>query len=1326
MTGRKIDVEYAQALEQVLGYLNFSSGATDSLFLSNLNFLYEKIESNAPGEPPWRVLAELFRGKLSELKTNSPTFQQADQAAAVIGLVFENVLPAYLAFHQDQLFHQTDRTLFNPFFVGRVCEAVLAQAAPWNDVERIVRGSLSTLNDFIGYRPVAVLENQKIEPYPHEWVRPIPLYIRGVGVAVGPNRLVVETALKLLQETESGILRAACLGPENLDELAVDPRAYDFDHPVNKRPNYHFGLWDPHQIDGRGYYRRFIVQQVTLDSLMHRVENPPKGISQEEIIFEAASVLAGTILMASGISGSGPDSHDSDATLTSLLPIIAEYRDEFYIQLFDRMSGPHRERLEKEASQKRQPFGGARQHLNAQLARRRASQLEHVHLAAIFARMGYPKAAMKQANIVPVASARMRCKIDSLLIDGDAAIDHLELARGADMVVESVGLLKRSIECGAMIDPWNILGFDAHFSLFPALENSIHDHRADELIDLVEQIFGYYSRLWSEAAAVDDQKLCERIRAQFKELADWWRQFASHEVSSVEASDSLDIYRAAEHVASALNLWHKGGAASGDVGFWAPHAEMFDSGAAYALVVEALLERRDFVAAMALLIHWLGQAQRVALENGERSIHQLLECWLVRLQATSDDAKETSLSRAKGWQLAKKMFDYLEANAESYWQVPSFELGPTRSGAAQDPFAEEGEEDDGNGVYGAAYEDVVYRDSTDDGIDGQLFETGSLSDDELEYESRRIGDRLAFLSTMARLWTLVATGPFVVYNKSDADDDEIDFEQVFQHWIADAARNHRNLLGLLDAVAAHPIPVPSSDHDSMVEYDRRRVAKESLLDRIVATCVETSGALRHLLAAATAYPITAGEAFQMPQRSEDELQVVRICACMLRGDLNGVSLHWPDLLEALAEHPLLYVPLAKGGDPRKIVATRVRQHSIQDLLAWLPRLGMLTETRQLLDTSRKMERDHPVGLGAVTEFDELFKIGYKSIVQCLVTSAETWHGDIKGKKRKDESTANLIECLENATESLLVSWLAHSRTLRLSVLEKVKDKDSWENLVEFIKSYGKELFTQKFFNLGNLRAILHQGVDVWLAQSEEESYDESFSRLLEDLDGELPRDDAIEHLTLVLEAIVENYGEYRDYNSTTTQSDRGELLYTLLDFLRLRTDYDRVSWNLKPVVWAHEILVRRGHNGAAKSWRRTLTERIKEEANKYLTRLARLQKKYAMSMPTVADRMGERFVRPMHIDRIRALVEPAIRGAGGEEPPNEFTLLEQETELLTREPTGVGLDVPTWLIAIEDEVEDVRGPSRIIGSAMQSEIIPQINITFEDARRQIDEWSSRD
>ena len=66
------------------------------------------------------------------------------------------------------------------------------------------------------------------------------------------------------------------------------------------------------------------------------------------------------------------------------------------------------------------------------------------------------------------------------------------------------------------------------------------------------------------------------------------------------------------------------------------------------------------------------------------------------------------------------------------------------------------------------------------------------------------------------------------------------------------------------------------------------------------------------------------------------------------------------------------------------------------------------------------------------------------------------------------------------TESLQPQWGSHSHTLRLSVLEKVAVEKDWQELVAFIERYGHDLFTQTFFGFGNLRAILHQGVDAWL------------------------------------------------------------------------------------------------------------------------------------------------------------------------------------------------------------------------------------------------------
>ena len=76
----------------------------------------------------------------------------------------------------------------------------------------------------------------------------------------------------------------------------------------------------------------------------------------------------------------------------------------------------------------------------------------------------------------------------------------------------------------------------------------------------------YYHRIHPvEAAAVDNKELCKKVSRQFKETAGWWQKYAAHEVSSVEAVDPFIVYRAAEGVAQALNVWHKGGAATGDI-----------------------------------------------------------------------------------------------------------------------------------------------------------------------------------------------------------------------------------------------------------------------------------------------------------------------------------------------------------------------------------------------------------------------------------------------------------------------------------------------------------------------------------------------------------------------------------------------------------------------------------------------------------------------------------------------------------------------------------------------------------------------------------------
>jgi hypothetical protein len=188
------------------------------------------------------------------------------------------------------------------------------------------------------------------------------------------------------------------------------------------------------------------------------------------------------------------------------------------------------------------------------------------------------------------------------------------------------------------------------------------------------------------------------------------------------------------------------------------------------------------------------------------------------------------------------------------------------------------------------------------------------------------------------------------------------------------------------------------------------------------------------------------------------------------------------------------------------------------------------------------------------------------------------------------------------------------------------------------------------------------------------------------------------------------------------------MLYTLLDFPRLRASYDRVAWNLLPVVLAHEVLVRGGHDAAADAWRAAVGERTASIADDHLKKFTRLNRKYGMRLPSIADRLGERFVRPLLVDRLCALIEPAMDEAPGGLQPSEaaggeetsFARLEAGIEEFTREVSGAGFDVPAWLEALEQEVD------RALANGPEEEELPdpelpvmQVRLSREEVQREV-------
>ncbi len=1294
MVERFDELEKWVSLPSLLGYVNYSTGRPDVRFQKGFNDAHGWLEKH--GETtPWLRLPAILRQVLHRLHQEGvAAYQDIQQADHILQWLPDYLLPAYRSHHQDLLGHRLDAELFQPFFLVRAIEALLSQGGPWSDRERIVRGALDQLNDFVGYRPIPVLENRpKGELYPHERHRPVPIYLRGAGVAFGPYHDIVEETFHILRETEPLILEEAYLELEHMDEWCVDMRAYDHLHPVNRRPNYLFGEWDPHHLDSQGRYRRFVSRQVIFEALADRLGSSPPEWAKERL-FEAAAVLAGTVLMASSIAGRGPGTFDSTVNLGSLVPRIARLRDAFYKHLLARQSGDRMNRLKEEEAKYRQPFGAARQHLNHFMASARAYQLQQRRLTLLYASLGAPVSGLDIHLPITAPAARFQTELQSQLTLAHHDVDRGQLEAASTRLPICEQLLQRGIHCGAIVDPWSILGFQAQFPLFQTVEDSVHDQRIDELVQFMEMYFGLHARILSEAAATGQSAIVQQVLPQLRRRADWWDQFAAYEVSGITRVRGADHFHSAQQVSVALDRWHQRGEAPADLAFWRQQVADFEDAKSFALVVDALLRKHDYHAAMGLLMTWLSRAEEVPLEQGDFSFHGLALRWLISLLY---DFRQKDAS-AWPWPLIQRFFAQLEANAEEYWQVPRL------SGLGVSPKSEEKPD-----VFAAAYEDVTYRDSTDDGEEGSLAEGGSkpaFGEFPLEDEDDRLSSRLRFLATVARLWQIIARQT----DRIPRDDANLD---IVKGWWTTAHHRRDQLKRFMEELRQYNIPTPSGHYDSLVEFDRRRQLLERALEGTLAACLDLELALRVL------------RGLMDPSMAEvhaDGAQkwapfVVQIEQAMIRTDIARVRSLLPIFIKHFQNESLLYSPLEAGGNPHTILTVRIAQITLRELLESLPRLGLLRQTYQLVRLARDMEQSRPAPGRQITEFNHLFQNAFQSIVETVVESTSTWG--------ESDQPKELVQVLEALTRPFMLLWVEHSQTVRLSSMEAIASDEAWQALVQFIKTHGAEWFTPRFMTLGNLRGIIARGLDAYLTYLEEDPEADPPPRFMEALrKGTMSRASAVNHLAIILKVVVENYEEYKDYNSTTTQSDYGDNLFRLLAFLRLKSSYDRHAWNFKPLVWAHDVLCRKGKAEAADLLRKEFSRLTHELARKHLDELKRLQQTHGMTLRTIADYLEEGFVKPLEYDQLRAMIEPVIEEMQKEHKPGAaFEAFRTAVAPFASKSSGIGLDVPTWLREIENEVHRLKeARSTLAGYVEKLFWIPRIKLSQAELQQQLADW----
>ncbi|MCA9058959.1 MAG: hypothetical protein KDA85_10675, partial [Planctomycetaceae bacterium] len=719
-----------------------------------------------------------------------------------------------------------------------------------------------------------------------------------------------------------------------------------------------------------------------------------------------------------------------------------------------------------------------------------------------------------------------------------------------------------------------------------------------------------------------------------------------------------------------------------DISFWQQHVGEFDSPGSFAQVVGVLLERKDHLAALGLLLQWLSRADDVRLESGNHSIHSLFHQLLHSI--CEDDDQE------RRWQMLRRLFAWMEANAGDFWTVPSLSNFFQRrrhsdADGTSDPEGSDldlqhlfdSDEADEDGLFHAAYDDVSFRDSANDGNTSDTMDEGyAPGTTEFEQIYRQVEPRLKFLHAVGSLWGIAAVAISRMNGSSSTRDDQ---REHLRDWLASIRVMLKGLGDLVCEVRDHEIQQLSANLESNIEYDIQMQCRFLLMQNVLSTSVEFLMAERLIEA-------VLGEKSRETQDNESlDAALSAMFTAVFAQDSEGAAQCFPALMREFRKRPLLYVPFENGGQPSAILKARVLQAVIRVLLSQLPRLGLLEETFALVQTALLMERTaRPLGQ-AVTEFDRLFRIGLSTSIQAILQSSQRW------KSEDAALTRGVFRRIQRLMDAYGQVWRQHSSSMRLSINEDLHDEDYANTVREFISEYGEDLFHTRMLTLGNARAIIHNGADLLLDELEESVAPIHPVKLLDDIEmGLIDRDEAVDLAEFVYEVVVENFDRFLEYNTTTTHSDYGNRLYCLLDFVRLESLYDRFDWNTIPWQVAHETLARAGSDDLVAIVEDHLTDETRIVAESFVEDLEHLEAEYGVQLPTLHDHICERIVGGLIQNRMAALARRCCDlslSRFDDDLKTSFRQLRDEIEHYMSQRIGSGIEPPEWMQRLSGEVQ---------------------------------------
>ncbi len=1130
--------------------------------------------------------------------------------------------------------------------------------------------ALRDFHDFVGYRPVPVLEiTQKVKVRNGERHRPGILWWPRVGVAPIPEAALVKRAIYWLEHAPADILEESGFSLEALTELSLDLREYDHSLPAAQRPNHLFGEWDPERIDNKGRYCRMVVRAMVLRLLWDQVDNPGPGdpSDRNERLEEGAILLAGVILMSAGVLGQGPESVDPTKSLSLIIPRIANYRDAFYGQVLTMLPHSHKTRLDAEARLLKQPLGRVRQALNRSISALRATQLQNRLLARLFGRLGLGELAQERIASIPVPSVRLMVEFESLIQGWEDApnppIDHYR------WLLRAFRVLKKGVSCGAFADPWNLIGFQGLYPLGPAREDAIPDERLDDLRWMVSSLLSECSRAYATASAQPDKKMRVRFRDLLGRVSEWWSHFPPMGVDDPDHPDAGSEFRSALRVAKALGIWRSKGEATADLPFWKKVLSTLETGEAVAEIFHVLLAHGDLQGALAILIYWIDGFDTHSIAEGRTELTTLVTLWEGAWEEQLP-AESSARDRSDHFKLYRRAIDWIDANladdaAASFITDELVENELDLGDSAEEKEWEENDEED--------------NDQWDeDGKNGGLDEGVPLLDFPAEGALFDLGYHLGQFD--AWVWLL---------EQALAKPERISLALGSVDAILARASQFRNLMVYLAKIE---VPLPGSQVDSVLEFERCRALKfhtlesagailfrlEALLclignPRKESGAMELNGAFAPFLALK---PVLSKKTPPAPSTGAKKRSPKNLPVETPDPHLEMVK-EWTS---RLIGRELLHRPIPSGGDWQHWISNRMSLWFVQRTLLTMARVGDFSGIIRFLIKAHQAELTSTLPAPRVSDFHHYFEIAF---VESFRAVFRVVSDSSPGKIR----SAGLFRGLMRLMERFRTIWLDQGRQTRLSVLDAVDDR-LMETLRGFIRHFGRELFPSRLMGYGNIRGTLDQGIEQYLAKLVKDRDPLDRNKLLDELGSSISIEDAAGKLDLILRAVAESYDCFKDYKSTTTVSDYGENLHVLLDFLRVKAAFSREVWNRGPWYLLHREMLEAGLRGTLDDWIGEVMAEFRPIADVYLKKIEELEQRHGIRLLTVRQEIEEGLWMPMENDSLHYHLQDLCE-VKEEGDAKAFQVgLDQFRKELAKwvgKPWGVGRDAPDWIRKLDEK-----------------------------------------